>query len=109
MNYFSKNITYYRKQRGLTQEQMFRYVEISRTSWSNYEKGISEPSIDGLIRIASFFVISLDKLLLEDAEGDKVENEVQEEELLLSFIVNELKRLRKELEAVKKEKTRKMS
>lgn len=107
MNYFSKNITWYRKQRGLTQDQMFQYVEISRTSWSNYEKGISEPSMDGLIRIANFFVVSVDKLLLEDAEGGKVENEVKEEELLLSFIVNEMKRLRKELEIIKKERNKK--
>ncbi|HEY8388880.1 MAG TPA: helix-turn-helix transcriptional regulator [Parasegetibacter sp.] len=66
MSLLSKNLAYLRKQLKLRQEEMQSRVGVSRTTWSNYENGISEPSVNGLINISNFFGVSLDDLLKKD-------------------------------------------
>lgn len=43
-----------------------RHIGASRTTWSNYENGVTEPSIDLLVRISRFFGVSLDELVIID-------------------------------------------
>ncbi len=122
MNYFSKNIRFLRKKGGLRQEQMGDYTGIARTTWSNYENNLSEPSIAGLIEISNFFGITLDELMLSDLETKEKEdikkgipkkliqhynitNISQEPAGDLSFIVKELKNLRKEVNSIKAKAT----
>ena len=66
MNYFSKNIRFLRNRIGLNQAEMLDHLGFPRTTWSSYENGVSQPDIDGLLRIASFFGISATELLVED-------------------------------------------
>lgn len=71
MNYFSTNIRFLRNKRGLSQAEMLASLGFPRTTWSSYENGVSQPDIDGLLRIASFFGIPVNELLEEDlAEKD---------------------------------------
>jgi transcriptional regulator with XRE-family HTH domain len=66
MNYFSGNIRFLRNKRGLSQAEMLNNLGFPRTTWSSYENGVSQPDIDGILRIASFFGISVAELLEKD-------------------------------------------
>lgn len=45
---------------------MLNNLGFPRTTWSSYENGVSQPDIDGILRIASFFGISVTELLEKD-------------------------------------------
>jgi transcriptional regulator with XRE-family HTH domain len=76
LNFFAKNISYLRKVRGITQAEVPNYVDITRGTWSNYELGKTEPTLDQLISIAKFLRVSLQELLCEDlsTKGNLTEN-----------------------------------
>ena len=52
-----------RKGRGITQGALGAQVGLSKAVVSKYENGIGEPSLDTLIRIASYFGVTTDYLL----------------------------------------------
>lgn len=56
------NIAYYRKQIGLTQEQLAEILEISNGAVSKWEQKISSPDVMLLPAIADLFQISIDEL-----------------------------------------------
>lgn len=58
-----QNIAMYRKESGLTQEQLAEKCEVSRQAVTKWESGISEPSIAKLIRLSEIFSVSIDTLL----------------------------------------------
>ncbi len=60
---FPRIITFLRKERGLSQKQVAKDLEISQALLSHYEKGIRECGLDFLIRIAEYFDVSCDYLL----------------------------------------------
>ena len=49
---------------GLSQRVFAMHIGTTQQNGSNYENGLTEPSLDCLTRIASEFSISLDELLL---------------------------------------------
>jgi transcriptional regulator with XRE-family HTH domain len=119
VNYFGKNLRYLREKNNLTQDDMKPLLGIRNTRCSNYENNVSEPAINVLIKISKYFGVSLDALLLEDlrAQGDAGANKerkhhpyitnnaaalVQEQTPGLHHIVKELKKLRKEVDAIKR-------
>lgn len=65
MNNFALNIQILRKSNGFKQSD-FEIIKIKRTTWNNYESGKSEPDIDTILRIANFFGVDLETLLVED-------------------------------------------
>lgn len=52
-----------RKDHGYDQRYIADYLNISRTSVSNYEKGINEPNLSNMIKLADLFNVSLDYLM----------------------------------------------
>ena len=52
-----------RKELQLTQEQIAQYTGVSRAAVSKWEKGLSYPDITLLPRLATYFNVSIDKLL----------------------------------------------
>lgn len=52
-----------REDNDLTQEELSKKLNITRSALGNYELGIREPSVELLIKIADYFNISLDYLL----------------------------------------------
>lgn len=48
---------------GHTQKEVALFLNLNRVTYTNYERGISEPSILTLKKIASFFDVSIDYLL----------------------------------------------
>ncbi|WP_144514905.1 helix-turn-helix domain-containing protein [Bacillus pumilus] len=58
-----KRITYLRKQAGLTQVELAKKLNVTRSALSQYELGTREPNYDLLIKIANFFEVTTDYLL----------------------------------------------
>lgn len=54
-----------RKKKKLTQEEAAKKLGIARTTYSGYERGTSEPDIEGLINISVLFDVDIDYLLGE--------------------------------------------
>ena len=59
---FHEYLTMFRKQKGFTQAQMAEKLEISRSTYTNYESGNRSPDLDGLERISEILDCSLDEL-----------------------------------------------
>ena len=61
----AENLKYLRKRRKLSQQQLADALEIPRTTLGDYERGHTEPNIDTLIRVAGYFDVTIDALLVE--------------------------------------------
>lgn len=59
----AKNIKYYRKQPGLTQDELAAKLCGTKSLISNYETGYSTPDIYTLCKLAAVFDITLDELV----------------------------------------------
>lgn len=56
----------YRKKRGLTQQQMADELGLHITQIKRYEAGTSQPSVEGLRKIAILLSVSTDQLIFGD-------------------------------------------
>ncbi|MFM1930846.1 MAG: hypothetical protein RL226_149 [Bacteroidota bacterium] len=72
MSQFASNIKHLRAERGLTQQQLAEALGLNRPVIGAYEEGRSEPKISTLVHMASFFQVSLDRLLGEDIQAGSV-------------------------------------
>lgn len=55
-----------RKVNGYTQWDVAEILDISRSTLSKYEKGILNPTIENLIKLADLYKVSCDYLLCRD-------------------------------------------
>lgn len=60
---FSQKLKTLREQRNLSQSELARHLHISRSMISSYETMLRMPSYDVLIKISSYFNVSIDYLL----------------------------------------------
>ena len=67
---FSKNLKTLRKQKGFSQEELASRLHVVRQTISKWEKNLSVPDADTLIRLAEILEASVSELL-----GSKIENE----------------------------------
>lgn len=61
---FGDQVRDLRRREGLTQEQLAQRLMVTRQAVSNWERGSNLPDIETLIRIATTFDVSLDRLIL---------------------------------------------
>ena len=73
-----ENIKNFRKERGLTQEELAIRVNVVRQTVSKWEKGQSVPDADLLQRIAEVLEVSVSQLLGEEREMEH-RNEIAEQ------------------------------
>lgn len=66
INFFGSNLKFFRRQTGLTQEQIAEKIGMSYSYYSRLESGHSAPSLDALMKITSTLDIPLDFLLKDD-------------------------------------------
>ncbi|WP_242224561.1 helix-turn-helix domain-containing protein [Bacillus cereus group sp. BfR-BA-01380] len=73
-NTFGKTLKELRKRRtGLRQEDLAHDLNLSRSQINNYENGFSEPDLTTLLRLSSYFNVSLDVLVGRiDGNNDEV-------------------------------------
>ncbi len=64
-----------REEHGLKQQEVADFLEMSRTGYTHYELGHSQPSIEQIIKLAKFYKVTTDYLLnvsdvnLKDEKG----------------------------------------
>lgn len=59
----AKRLAVLRKQKKITQDEIAKFLGITRPAYTAYEKGRRHPDYDTLRRIADFFNVSTDYLL----------------------------------------------
>jgi repressor LexA len=62
----SENIRYLRKNKGYSQEQLARKLNIKQASVSNWESGKTQPDMKYLVELAKIFEVTTDMLLSEE-------------------------------------------
>ena len=67
---FSENLKTLRKQKGFSQEELASRLHVVRQTISKWEKNLSVPDADTLIRLAEILGVSVSELL-----GSKIETE----------------------------------
>ena len=121
-NNIGKNLKYFRKKNGLKQAEIRSRLGVTRSTWSNYENGITTPAIEDLINFSRFFGITLDELVLQDLslkDPLPVKEDTRRKinkpvvyamnevitatgEPNIVYVLNELKKLREEIDTIKK-------
>jgi len=97
----SKNIRKLRAFKNLNQTQFADLIDVKRASIGAYEEGRAEPKLDTLIRITTYFKISLDNLIVSEltvnqiAKFDKAYNKANQIEA--SSLEKEIKVLKKKI------------
>lgn len=68
-------IQYYRKQKGLSQEELGQLLTVSRQTVSQWETGQTSPTVDNLMRLKEVLGVSVDALLSsgEEAQGEALQ------------------------------------
>lgn len=52
-----------RKEKGLIQQDVANYLNITRPAYVQYEKGYSQPTNESIVKLADFFNVSTDYIL----------------------------------------------
>jgi putative transcriptional regulator len=83
----SENLKRLRKRKGLSQQELAARLHVVRQTVSKWEKGLSVPDADMLIRIADIFEVSVSELL-----GAKLDNEKD-----IDLVAEQLSRINEQL------------
>lgn len=60
---FADRLKFYRKEKGITQEELAEMIGLSRQSVAKWESGQSYPDINNLVHLSNIFGISIDELI----------------------------------------------
>lgn len=103
MNNFSTNLKELRENKGLTQREIAKLLDISQVTYCNWENNKTEPDLNNLIRLCKFFMVSTDYLLGIESEDGRIiiqepELPIDENKLLSNYraLTDELKALTQE-------------
>ena len=94
---FTENLKTLRKSKGLSQEELAIRLNVVRQTVSKWEKGLSVPDADLLIRISEIFEVSVSELL-----GSKIDDETK-----LDAVAEQLSRINEQL-AIKNRRARRI-
>ena len=88
---FNQKLQEFRRQRGITQEELASELYVSRTAISKWELGKGYPSIDSLKAIAKFYHLTLDELLssseiVEIAEEDEKQKKSRLKDIVFGLV-----------------------
>ena len=75
-NQLAENLMYYCKKKGLSQEKVAEYMDVSRQAVTKWEADISKPSSGNLIKLAQLFEVDIDTRL---GNGEREKSSTQEE------------------------------
>lgn len=80
-------IKWLREQQGLTQSELAKQLGITRASVNAWEMGISVPSTQYIVELASRFRVSTDYLLCADASSTLDVSGLTEEDIRLLYTI----------------------
>lgn len=69
---FGTNLKKIREEKGLTQEQLAKLVNTSRSNITNYETGKNNASVEMLQKLSNVLNVSIDKLTDTEIDESKV-------------------------------------
>ncbi len=75
----AENVKVLRKQKGFSQEELAVRVNVVRQTVSKWEKGLSVPDADTVIRLAEVLDVSVNELLGEEIKKEETGLEVAEQ------------------------------
>lgn len=75
----NENLKFFRKKKGLTQEDLANSLNVVRQTVSKWEKGISVPDAEMLMRIADLLGASVSELMGGTIKDEKNENTIAQE------------------------------
>ena len=78
-SYFSSNLEYLRKQRGMSQNKLGELIGVNQTTIARWEKQEMAPSIDNVEEVANVLNVKLPDMLTKDL---RINNSFSELELL---------------------------
>ena len=84
---FSENLKLFRKTKGYSQEELAIRLNVVRQTISKWEKGLSVPDADMIIKIAEIFEVSVSEIL-----GAKIDNEID-----INIVAEQLSRINEQL------------
>lgn len=99
-----------RKGMDITQEAIASKLNVDRSTYSNYERGITEPDVETIIKLSKIFNVSTDELLGREEEPARVADSSgmpiytlskEEKEFLISLRVMNKEKRSKAKDAVK--------
>lgn len=76
---FGENLKTLRKQKGFSQEELAARLHVVRQTISKWEKNLSVPDADTLIRLAEILEVSVSELLGTKIESENVASDVAEQ------------------------------
>ncbi len=59
----AENLRYFRQQHGKTQKEMANILGVATNTYTQYETGQRRPDIELLVKLADYYLISLDILV----------------------------------------------
>jgi len=98
---FGKNLVRFRKEKGLTQEDLVRISGVGISQIRRYEADKSKPSLDAIIRLVKALGVSIDEMVFDNAAaiaGNKViDRELLEQFEMISSMDEEERRILKRI------------
>jgi transcriptional regulator with XRE-family HTH domain len=98
-----------RKANNLTQEQVAAYLNVAKSTISQYENNINEPDIETIVKLADWYGVTLDQLLGRELYPLPTSQEELAPLLRERLTVDELEYLQDSLELYRKWKARGLS
>lgn len=85
---FGNNLKKYRQEKGYSQSELARKLYVTRQCISKWEKGVTQPDLEMLMRISELLDVSVDALLKSDSEADIQTLKANADTNKLFFIIN---------------------
>ncbi len=84
---FSNNLKDLRESRGMTQEQLADFLNLSRSTIAGYEARNRQPDFEHLVTIADFFQVTIDYLLrgYKNEPDIPIKENILDQEVLRSY------------------------
>ena len=71
MNVLGNNIRRLREQSGMSQDELAEILSCTRQTVSNYERGVSEPDLESIRKMADIFSCDINELINEENKKDR--------------------------------------
>ena len=91
MSMFSENLKKIRKDNNISQRNLSEFLGFRCSAIANYESGRNEPSFDTLVKLASFFDVTIDYMLGIDERPKRIEG-ISKQEFSLIYDYRELEK-----------------
>lgn len=84
---FGEKLKCLRENKNLLQKELGDILNVTSQTVSGWEINRTRPDYDTLVKIANYFGVTVDYLLGNEANANKIENEVLEKEMLKQLLI----------------------